>query len=393
MEHSGIPVDVTSLDRLKSHWNEIQESLITEIDQDYQVFEGRTFKSDRWEHYLISRNIPWPRLESGKLDLKDGTFRDMARSYPEIAPIRELRYNLSQLKLSELAAGQSGRNRCLLSPFASKTGRNQPSNSKYIFGPSTWLRGLIKPGSGMGLAYVDWSQQEFAIGAVLSGDPSMMEAYQSGDPYLEFGKQAGIIPSDGTKETHGAERDRFKTCALGVLYGMGPSLLAQRVGCSDFEARDLLRLHRETYPRFWRWSDGVTAYAELHRKLWTVYGWQIQYNGVVNPRSARNFPSQANAAEMMRLACSIATEKGIRVCGPIHDALLVEFNLDEEEKVIKATQEAMKKASALVLSGFELRSDVSIVRYPDRYMDKRGERMWSTVWKIVYGLMDKNEDR
>ena len=71
------------------------------------------------------------------------------------------------------------------------------------------------------MAYVDWSQQEFGIAASLSGDEAMMDAYRSGDPYLAFGKQAGRIPADGTKQTHGAERDLFKACVLGVQYGMG----------------------------------------------------------------------------------------------------------------------------------------------------------------------------
>jgi DNA polymerase I-like protein with 3'-5' exonuclease and polymerase domains len=100
------------------------------------------------------------------------------------------------------------------------------------------------------LAYVDWSQQEFGIGASLSGDAAMVEAYRSGDPYLTFGKQAGRVPPDGTKQTHGAERDLFKTCVLGVQYGMEAESLARRIGKSPAHARELLRLHRETYPRF-----------------------------------------------------------------------------------------------------------------------------------------------
>src|SRR5208283_6051431 len=80
------------------------------------------------------------------------------------------------------------------------------------------------------VAYVDWSQQEFGIAAALSGDRAMMDAYRSGDPYLAFGKQAGRIPADGTKQTHAAERDLFKTCVLGVQYGMGAASLAGRIG-------------------------------------------------------------------------------------------------------------------------------------------------------------------
>ena len=62
--------------------------------------------------------------------MTDDTFRQMARGFPEVAPLRELRYALSQMRLSELAVGQDGRNRCLISPFRARTGRNQPSNSK-----------------------------------------------------------------------------------------------------------------------------------------------------------------------------------------------------------------------------------------------------------------------
>ena len=55
-------------------------------------------------------------------------------------------------------------------PFRSRTGRNQPSNAKFIFGPGKWMRGLIKPPQGKVLAYIDWSAQEVAIAAALSGD-------------------------------------------------------------------------------------------------------------------------------------------------------------------------------------------------------------------------------
>jgi DNA polymerase I len=92
--------------------------------------------------------------------------------------------------LNDLCVGPDNRNRMMLSAFASRSGRNQPSNTKFIFGPSVWLRGLIKPPPGYGLAYADWSQQEHGIAASLSGDPMMLEAYRSGDPYLAFAKQA-----------------------------------------------------------------------------------------------------------------------------------------------------------------------------------------------------------
>ena len=105
IEHAGIPIDQDTLNRLELHWETIQDQLIAEVDQHYGVYEGRTFKAQRFADWLISNNIPWPVLPSGKLDLKDNTFKDMARTYPQIAPLRELRIALSQMRLSELAVG------------------------------------------------------------------------------------------------------------------------------------------------------------------------------------------------------------------------------------------------------------------------------------------------
>src|SRR5262249_56034221 len=93
-----------------------------------------TFSAQRWADYLARKGIPWPRLESGALALDDDTFREMARAYPvEVAPIRELRHSLSQMRLNELAGGAGGRNRVLLSVFGSRAGREQARNSPFDF--------------------------------------------------------------------------------------------------------------------------------------------------------------------------------------------------------------------------------------------------------------------
>jgi hypothetical protein len=206
MEYNGVPIDTDMLAQFRAHWTDIQDALIARIDADYGVFEGRTFKAAKFATWLERAGIPWPRLDSGQLDLSDGAFRSAAQRHLEVAPLRELRGALSELRLNDLAVGRDGRNRCLLSTFQARTGRNQPSNSRFIFGPSVWLRGLIKPPSGYGAAYIDWSQQEFGIAAALSGDANMLAAYQSGDPYLAFAKQAGAVPQDATKQSHSAQR-------------------------------------------------------------------------------------------------------------------------------------------------------------------------------------------
>jgi hypothetical protein len=383
IEWNGVPIDTETLARLRAHWGEIQDELIARIDSQYGVYEGRSFRAAKFRDYLVRHGIPWPVLESGELDLKEDTFREMARSHPQLAPLRELRHALSQLRLNELAVGPDGRNRCLLSAFGSRTGRNQPSNSKFIFGPSTWLRGLIKPEPGMAVAYIDYEQQEFGIAAALSGDANMRDAYRSGDPYLAFARQAGAVPPDATKKSHGKERELFKACVLAVQYGMGEASLAQRIGQPVAKARELLELHRRTYPNYWQWSQAAVDRAMLYGQLHTVFGWEVHVGPDANPRSLANFPMQANGAEMLRLACCRATEEGIRVCAPVHDALLVEGPADQIEVIVARTQAIMQESSEVVLNGFALRTEAKIIRHPDRYMDERGRVMWDKVQELL----------
>ena len=383
MEHVGTPIDVEMLGLLRHSWTSIQDQLIAEIDIDYGVFDGRTFKIDRFAGWLAANNIPWSLLESGRLDLSDDTFRQQAKAYPAVSPLRELRSALADLRLNDLAVGRDGRNRTILSAFRSRTGRNQPSNTRFIFGPSVWLRGLIKPPPGYGVAYVDWKQQEFGIAAALSGDKAMQAAYRTGDCYLAFAKQANAVPADATDKTHSAQRELFKQCALGVIYGMEAEGLALRIGQPPIVARDLLRAHRETYRTFWRWSDAAVDQAMLLGVIHTVFGWPVHVGEHSNPRSLRNFSMQGNGSEMLRIACCLTTELGIEVCCPVHDALLICAPLDRLDAHIAATRAAMAEASRLVLNGFELGTDFKDVRYPHRYMDARGRKMWDRVCDLV----------
>lgn len=386
IEDAGVPIDGQLLAQLRENWSSLQDKLIARVDAGYGVYEGRSFRTAKFVDYLARNNVPWPMLPSGRLALDDDTFSEQCKSYPQLRALKQLRQAMGQLRLSELAVGADERNRAMLSMFRAKTGRNQPSNSKFVFGLSAWLRGLIQPKPGFGLAAIDWSQQEFGIAAALSGDQRMMDAYISGDPYLAFAKQAGAVPADATKATHGPQRDQFKACVLATQYGMQEESLARRIQQPPIYARELLKMHRRTYDVFWAWSDAVLDYALTQRKLWTVFGWTLHVAGQVNGRSLRNFLMQSNGAEMLRLACTLATEAGIRVVAPIHDAVLIEAPIEELEFRTEQMQEIMRKASSIILDGFELRSDAKLIRSPERYSDERGEAMWQLVQEVLSEL-------
>ena len=73
---------------------------------------------------------------------------------------------------------------------------------------------------------------------------------------------------------------------------------------------------------------------------------------------------QGNGAEMLRVACCLGTERGIEVCAPVHDAVLICAPLDRLEEDITGMRAAMAEASCAVLDGFEVGTDVKIADTP-----------------------------
>jgi hypothetical protein len=123
----------------------------------------------------------------------------------------------------------------------------------------------------------------------------------------------------------------------------------------------------------------------------TVFGWHIWISnylirsskgaGKSLDPSLRNFPVQANAAEIFRLACCLVTERGIRICAPVHDAILVEASLAEIEEAVRITQRSFVEASRAVLDGFELRSEAKI--FTERFEEDRGRETWELVNRLI----------
>ena len=385
MQHRGVPIDLDILQYLDFHWEQIKIDLIETVNKDFGVYSDGVFKEVLFEAYLAQQNIAWPRLDSGRLMLDKDTFSSMSKRYQQVQPLHELRKTLSEFKLNKLAVGQDGRNRTLLSPFAAKTGRNQPSTAKFIFGPAKWVRGLIKPEMGMSLAYCDWSSQEIAIAAALSGDELLWKAYESGDPYIAFAIQARLAPPDATKESHKDIRNRCKSVVLGTNYGMSAYGVAQAAKIHVLEAKSLLQKHRETYKKFWSWADNNKETGLLGLKLQTDFGWSIKVEGgIVKANTFLNWPMQANGAEMMRIACVLAVERGLKLCAPIHDALLIESSNDQIDADVTKLKECMSEASEGVLgTGKICRVDAEIVKYPDRYMDEQGQEMWDKIMMLL----------
>jgi hypothetical protein len=402
-EHIGVPLDMEIFPQLadKKTWREIRDSMVPHVDVHGVYVRDKLgewhWNNARFDEVLTAEGINWPRKEdTGKLDLRRKTFESMAKAYPQIEPLRQLRYIRDKLRTIKLSVGHDGRNRTVLWPFSSKTSRTQPKAKHWIFSPSVWLRFLIRPEPGKALAYIDYSSMEFgAAAALLDGhigpDNPMLDLYESGDPYLNFGKTVDQIAREATREMPGvgAKREQLKVLCLGTQYSMQALTLSTRLGVSYIEAHEMLRLHHGLFSQYWAWSEDWLHHSLDSGMMHTVFGWKCA-TGITefNGRSIRNWPIQSTCADMFRLAYVWGTRHGLTLIAGVHDAVLLESPGDRIEADVALMQKIMRRASRVILNPtadgtFELRTDAKIIRYPDRFTDPRGTELWETVLKLL----------
>jgi DNA polymerase I len=151
----------------------------------------------------------------------------------------------------------------------------------------------------------------------------------------------------------------------------------------------MIAQHRELFAVYWRWADDWLARALDTGVMRTVLGWECR-TGITefNARSIQNFPVQAHGADILRIVCIWATRYRLGLGAPVHDALLIEAPIERIEADVALLQELMRRASRVVLNPcadgtLELRTDAKIIRYPERYTDRRGDAIWADVLGLL----------
>lgn len=381
VERSSLPIDVRLFTTLRTHWRDIQRHIVSEAQAVYGCFDGLVFKKKQFADWLHHRNIPWPTTPAGAPRTDEETFKTYERMYPEVELLRQVLNAKNKFKDQKTVIGPDGRNRVWLRPFITKTGRNAPSNSEFILGSAAWLRRFIQPPPGRALAYLDYSQQEIALAAYLSGDTKLQEAYESGDVYIASAIQAGELSPGSVKcDATKAARGRWKSIILATQYEMGAHSLAARLGCSVVEAQRILDRHRRTYADYWAWHDGVVeAACEVEAEpLVTKLGWTY-WPTELNQRTIGNWYMQAHGSDLLRLSCIHAIQNGINVVAPLHDAVFIEADENEIDEHVIAMRAIMSECSKLLLDGHEIRTDAEIIRHPDHFEDDRGKDIWLRI--------------
>jgi len=173
---------------------------------------------------------------------------------------------------------------------------------------------------------------------------------------------------------------------LGIQYGLGARSLAIRAGISLSDAYEILARLRARFRTFEAYAARVIDRAGLDLEIGTPFGWYMQCPSGINPRTVRNYPIQSSGAEILHVASILAERRGVRIVAPVHDAFLAEAEADQAEDVSLTLDRVMRDASRVVLRGYELRTDLQLIRPGQRYYDERGLEMWETVTRLLAKL-------
>ena len=364
MVRHGYPVEVEWVKNLTENIPVVLREVVEDINAQFPDILPFKFNKSTAKYSMDTKavrewiktngNKGWEKTETGLFSLSLDAFKKFY-NYSHDYPVgnfgaQMLRYlNLSQqLRGFNEAAGaknntfweyvgSDGMVRPYMNIYGAQSSRSQPSSTSFLFLKTGWMRSLCVAPKGKAIGAIDYSSQEFLLGAVCSMDEKMIDAYRSGDVYLAYAKGIGMVPPEGTKETHGKQRDLCKATVLGLSYMMsefGLSYdLSEKLGhyVSPDECKDLVESFYNLYSKFSSWRErSIENYFEKDKYIRLPDGFYM-FGSNDNFRSVGNVPLQGFGACIMRKAVQLAQDAGLNVIFTLHDALYIMFDSDDLE--------------------------------------------------------------
>jgi DNA polymerase-1 len=385
----GVPVNLSKLNEFQKWWPEAKMKLINKLNQEVDCFEEQKFNHVKFGELLKREGVYnyWPRTFTNQLSTTEKSFEKF-KHIPAIKKVAEIKKLLSQTTLSGYSISENGRSITNLRPFTTSSSRCAPGGKTFPFNASAWIRNLITPPPGFYCVYIDYSSQEPAIQGYLSGDKNLIDAYQSGDIYMHTAKLADPnIPKDATKETHSAIRGIWKVVVLATSYGMGAESVAAKLAIRVDEAKALLMKFKNLYKDYFKYIDMRMNNTGRDLRISTVYGWNrwlCKYQRTTQ-NSWRNFPIQANGAEILRTAIRKLHDNNFKIAATIHDALLIEIPIAEHKQLIKAARNLMTEAAIEVVGG-RIETDYQIIDHKGFTQSKEAQKTFDEIMQTIKSL-------
>ena len=399
-ERLGIPLDMDALTNIQGNHKLIEDNIVEDMNTIHELFikakaGNWVFKADLFAGFIKKLGLEhkWPTTATGK-------FASDSKSIEKFREVEEVELFYQTLKTrksinfvkdpkkSGAYIGSDGIIRPYFGPFGTQTGRNAAKATSFPPAMANWLRAIIRPKPGQTIIGIDYGSQEFAIGASMSGDENMIEAYNSGDPYFYFAKKAKAVPQDAVRKDYEDIRNLFKGTTLGLQYGMGINKLSDKLSydmgrkISVEDAKELSELHKTVFWKYWSWlrQQEYMMYEQGH--LSTKDGWML-FSGQKNGLSIKNFKVQGTGASIMRAAVVNATKADLQVVFPLHDALYFLCDDSDLEKTIETAKKCMQDANREFID-LDVRMDVEYHSHDQIWVESRGRKDWEKLKEFMY---------
>ena len=372
MEQTGVRIDEQGLAETSRHFTQEMTQLEEEIyqlaGQRFNIASPRQVGEILFD--VLKLDSKAKKTKTGQYVTGEEVLEGLRHKHEVVGKILEHR-GLKKLlgtyidALPKLVNASTGHIHTTFNQTVTTTGRLSSSNPNLQNIPvrdamGKEVRKAFIPDEGQLFFSADYSQIELRIMAHLSKDENLVQAFLCGED-IHAATAAKIFHKD-ISEVTSDERRRAKTANFGIIYGISAFGLAERLGCSRSEAKQLIDGYFQTYPGVKEYMERSIAMAREKGYTETIFHRRCplpdinSHNAVVRgyaERNAINSPIQGSAADIMKIAM-IRVDRRMRQEGfksrmilQVHDELNFSVLPEERDQLQALVIEEMQKAAQL----------------------------------------------
>lgn len=374
MEWTGVRLDLEALEQLAEEYrkemNQIEKEIIEMAGIEFNINSPKQIGEILFDKMKIIDNPK--KTKTGQYSTSENELEKLRSKHPIIEKILEQR-SLKKLlstyieAFPQLINPKTGKIHTSFNQTATATGRLSSSNPNLQNIPIRNERGkeirkVFIPDKGCTFLSADYSQIELRIMAHLSKDKNMIEAFNKGqDIHAATASKIFKIPLE---EVTPDMRRKAKTANFGIIYGITPYGLSQRLGISRSDAKKLIEEYFTTFSGVKRYMDESIAKAREQGYVETIFGRKRflpdinSQNAIVRgyaERNAINTPIQGSAADIIKVAMNKIYKRlsdggyKSKMILQVHDELDFNVHMNELDEVKNIVVYEMENAYPLIV--------------------------------------------
>lgn len=374
MEWTGVRLDLEALEQLAEEYrkemNQIEKEIIEMAGIEFNINSPKQIGEILFDKMKIIDNPK--KTKTGQYSTSENELEKLRSKHPIIEKILEQR-SLKKLlstyieAFPQLINPKTGKIHTSFNQTATATGRLSSSNPNLQNIPIRDERGkeirkVFIPDEGCTFLSADYSQIELRIMAHLSKDKNMIEAFNKGqDIHAATASKIFKIPLE---EVTPDMRRKAKTANFGIIYGITPYGLSQRLGISRSDAKKLIEEYFTTFSGVKRYMDESIAKAREQGYVETIFGRKRflpdinSQNAIVRgyaERNAINTPIQGSAADIIKVAMNKIYKRlsdgeyKSKMILQVHDELDFNVHMNELDEVKNIVVYEMENAYPLIV--------------------------------------------